>query len=74
MAMSAATETLLFALLIAALIVAPISGLALLSAALGIGRSSGWRQRWGVWLPSVFGASIAVGGISFVLLAGSGIR
>ena len=59
--------TLLSTLLIAAVILGATSGLGLLAAAFGIG-PSGWRQRWGIWLPSVFGIALAVGAISFVLL------
>jgi hypothetical protein len=66
-----ALTALLSALLIAALIVAPISGLGLLAAALGIGRSSGWRRRWSIWLPSIFGASLAGWGDSRLLSCSS---
>jgi hypothetical protein len=67
-------QTLTSAFLIAAAAIAAISGLGLLAAALGIGGNSGWRSRWGIWLPSVFGVSLAVGAISFVLLLASGIH
>jgi hypothetical protein len=66
-------QTLTSALLIAAVAIAAISGLGLLAAAFGIGEGSGWRSRWAIWLPSVFGISLAVGALSFVLLLASGI-
>jgi hypothetical protein len=63
---------LLSTLLIAAVIIGVTSGLGLLAAAFGFGTSE-WRQRWGIWLPSIFGISLAIGVISFVLLLASGI-
>ena len=65
-------SVLLFTLLIAAFVVGVASGLGLLAAAFGFGTSE-WRQRWGIWLPSIFGVSLSVGMISFLvlLLAGS---
>ena len=65
-------RTLLSVLLIAAALVGATSGVGLLAAVFGIG-PNGWRQRWGIWLPSVFGIALAVGVISFVLLLVSGI-
>jgi hypothetical protein len=54
--------------LITSLVFAGASGAGLFAAALGIRASSGWRHRWGVWLPSLFGASVAAIGISMILL------
>jgi hypothetical protein len=67
------TRILLGAVVIAALVVAPVSGVGLVLAAVGFRRERGWRERWCVWLPSVFGASLAVCVIAFVLLLVSGI-
>ena len=61
--------TFLEALVVASLVVGSLSGLGLVIAAVGFAREHGWRQRWGIWLPAAFGASIAVGVISFVVLA-----
>jgi len=66
-------ETLLQSLLVASLVIGSISGLGLILAAVGVARDRGWRSRWGVWLPTAFGVSIAVGAISFVVLLVSGI-
>jgi hypothetical protein len=63
-----------FALLIAAMVVATVSGLGLVLAAVGVCAESGWRQRWGIWLPATFGTALAVGLFSFVVLLISGIR
>jgi hypothetical protein len=71
---SPTNQTPAFVLLTATLIVAATSGLGLFAAALGVGKSSGWRQGWGLWLPSVFGASIAVWGLSYALMLARGIR
>jgi hypothetical protein len=60
-------------LVVASLVVGSLSGVGLVLAAAGVARERGWRQRWGIWLPTAFGASIAVGAISFVLLLVSGI-
>ena len=59
-------------LLVAAVVVGILSGAGLVLAAVGVARESGWRRRWGIWLPSAFGASIAVGVISFVLILARG--
>jgi hypothetical protein len=66
-------ETLLQALLIAALVVGSVSGVGLVLAAVGAARERGWRSRWGLWFPAAFGLSLAVGAISFVLLLVGGI-
>lgn len=66
-------QTLLSALLVAAVVVGSLSGVGLVLAALGLGRGTGW-QRWALWLPPVFGISLVVGVGAFVLLLISGIR
>jgi hypothetical protein len=68
------SDTLLAALFVAAFICSSLSGFGLALAAAGFARESGWRERWGMWLPSIFGLSLIVGVISSVFLLVSGIN
>jgi hypothetical protein len=56
------------ALFVASLVVGSLSGFGLILAVVGFAKEQGWRERWGIWLPAAFGASIAVGASSFLLL------
>jgi len=67
------SQGLLLTLLIAAGIVGCANGLGLVFAALGVGAETGWRRRWGVWLPTVFGIAVIVGGLAFIARLLSGI-
>jgi hypothetical protein len=67
-----ASDMFLEALVLASLVVGSLSGLGLILAVVGFARERGRWQRWGIWLPAAFGASIAVGVISFALLLASG--
>jgi hypothetical protein len=50
----------LVALLTIALASGLLSGVGLVLAAVGFRSETGWRARWGVWLPAILGASMVI--------------